>query len=236
VQDMNYAIRKPMFPIPGLTILGTDTEVGKTYVACRVIESLVCEGVRVGVYKPVASGAPTREMSDGFQLWQASGQRRSLDEVNPQHFLAPLAPPMAAELEGRQVSDAMILDGARRWAEHCDLLVVEGAGGLLSPISWTMTNATLAQALKFPVVLISEIRLGVVNQVLTTLTAARALDLSVAAIVLNDLRNVGELASSAHLRLLQAFLNEVPNAPPLTVLGCNDRAFAPRLLWSELAG
>ena len=125
----------------GLTILGTDTEVGKTYVACRIIESLVRQGVKVGAYKPVASGAPTQNQGDGFQLWQASNQHGSLDNVNPQHFLAPLAPPVAAELEGKEVSDRLILDGAQYWKGLSEFLVVEGAGGLLSPISWSMTNA-----------------------------------------------------------------------------------------------
>ena len=90
--------------LDGLTILGTDTEVGKTFVACRILESLVRQGIAVGVYKQVASGAQTLEQSDGFQLWQASDQRGSLAEVTPQSFLAPLAPPIAAELEGKQVS------------------------------------------------------------------------------------------------------------------------------------
>lgn len=158
--------------LQGLTILGTDTEVGKTYVACRILESLVEGGVAAGAYKPVASGASTLEQSDAYQLWQASGKRGSVHDVCPQSFKAPLAPPVAAELEGLQVSDQMILDGAKAWSDNCELLVLEGAGGLMSPISWSMTNADLAVQMRFPVVLVSENRLGVVNQVLTALTAA----------------------------------------------------------------
>jgi len=215
----------------GLTILGTDTEVGKTYVACRIIESLVLEGVKVGAYKPVASGAPTRNLSDGFQLWQASDQRGSLDDVNPQFFLAPLAPPVAAELEGKQVSDRLILDGAQHWEGLCEFLVVEGAGGLLSPISSTMTNATLAIALNFPIVLVSENRLGVVNQVLTTLTAARSLGLIVSVIVLNEFNTLGDISSATNLRLLQSFLERGSDPPMLTVLRRNERNFVPKVSW-----
>jgi len=218
----------------GLTILGTDTEVGKTFVACRILESLVRDGVAVGAYKPVASGAPTLEQSDGFQLWQASGQRGSLADVTPQRFLAPLAPPIAAELEGLRVSDALIFDGARHWSGRCQFLVVEGAGGLMSPISWTMTNAALALELQFSVVLVAENRLGVVNQVLTTLTAARSIGLHVCCIVLNEIRNTEELAIQSNERLLRRFLEKFSDAPKITRLPCDGEGFMPAVRWQDL--
>ena len=218
----------------GLTILGTDTEVGKTFVACRILECLVRDGVAVGAYKPVASGAPTLEQSDGFQLWQASGQRGLLAEVTPQRFQAPLAPPIAAELEGKQVSDELIIDGAKHWATSCQFLVVEGAGGLMSPISWTMTNAALALKLQFPVVLVSENRLGVVNQVLTSLTAARSMGLHVCCIVLNEIQNTEERAVQSNERLLQRFLAPFPNAPRITRLPHGGDVFAPAVRWQDL--
>lgn len=190
-------------------------------------------GVAVGAYKPVASGAPSLEQRDGFQLWQASGQRGSLAEVTPQNFLAPLAPPIAAELEGKQVSDKLIIDGARQWSNRCQFLVVEGAGGLLSPISWTLTNAALALELQFPVVLVSENRLGVVNQVLTTLTAARSIRLHVCCIVLNEIRYTEELAVQSNERLLRRFLETYPNAPKITRLPRDGVDFMPTVRWQD---
>ena len=219
----------------GLTILGTDTEVGKTYVACRIVESLVREGVAVGAYKPVASGTPFLEQSDGFKLWQASGQRGLLSEVTPQHFKAPFAPPIAAELENKQVSDQMIMDGALNWASRCEVLILEGAGGLMSPISWTMTNASLALELRFPVVLVSENRLGVVNQVLTTLVAARAIGLKVCSIVLNDLHPITKESASSNERLLQKFIERHPDPPGITTLEYQSKSFLPALRWFDLA-
>ena len=219
-----------MFP-SGLTILGTDTEVGKTYVACRIIESLVQDGVKVGAYKPVASGAPTRSQSDGFQLWQASNQLGTLEEVNPQCFLAPLAPPVAAELEGKQVSDDLILEGAKHWYGKCEMLVAEGAGGLLSPISWNMTNATFAKELGFPIVLVSENKLGVVNQVLTAVTAARSLGLTISVIVLNERIESADIASTTNLRLLKWFLEKDSEHPMVAVLRRNERDFEPKIQW-----
>ena len=219
----------------GLAILGTDTDVGKTYVACRIIETLVLEGVAVGAYKPVASGAPSLEQSDGYKLWQASGHRGLLTGVTPQHFLAPFAPPVAAEMENKQVSDDAILAGARNWASQCDLLIVEGAGGLMSPLSWNMTNASLALEMQVPIVLVSENRLGVVNQVLTALVAARSLGLYVCCIVLNEVKQTTESATNSNARLLRNFIEKYPDPPVITRLEHQSNCFEPIVRWSELA-
>ncbi len=221
--------------LPGLAVLGTDTEVGKTFVACRIIESLVRDGIKVGAYKPVASGAPTREQSDGFLLWQASGRRGTLDEVNPQHFFAPLAPPVAAELEGRQISDECIVNGARHWSGRCEFLVLEGAGGLMSPLSWTMTNAKLASDLQFPIVLVSENRLGVVNQVLTSITAAHALGLTVCCIVLNEKQSICDQSAGTNEHLIQLFLNTLSDPPKMTVIRRNQSNFDTQHVWQNFA-
>jgi len=219
----------------GLTILGTDTEVGKTYVACRILESLVKDGVAAGAYKPVASGASTIEQSDGYQLWQASGKRGSHLDVCPQSFLAPFAPPIAAELEGKQVSDQLILSGANAWRDKCELLILEGAGGLMSPISWSITNADLALEMQFPVVLVSQNRLGVVNQVLTSLTAAQSIGLTVACVVLNSPKGIERGLAESNERLLASFISRSPNSPRLVQLGQNTLEFQPEVDWRELA-
>lgn len=219
----------------GLTILGTDTEVGKTYTACRIIESLVRNGVAVGAYKPVASGALTLEQSDGYQLWQATGKRGKLIDVCPQSFLTPLAPPVAAEIEGKQVSDHLILSGADAWSDHCEMLILEGAGGLMSPISWSMTNADLAKKIRFPVILVSQNRLGVVNQILTTLTAAHSLGLTVACVVLNTPQGIEPGLGETNERLLRSFVQRTADSPSIVHLGQNALAFEKNVAWQELA-
>ena len=221
--------------LAGLTILGTDTEVGKTYVACRILESLVKDGIAAGAYKPVASGASSFEQSDGYQLWQASGKRGTLLDVCPQNFSAPLAPPIAAELERKQVSDQLILDGANAWSENCDLLILEGAGGLMSPISWSMTNADLAVQIQFPVVLVSQNRLGVVNQILTTLVAAQSLGLTVGCVVLNDTCGIDRALAETNERLLTRFVAHKANGPRIVNLEQNALEFQPKVDWTELS-
>ncbi len=213
--------------IPGVMLVGTDTEVGKTFVACRLIEQWVSQCARVGAYKPVASGALSQEGSDANLLWLASGRLGTLKQVNPQSFVAPLAPPMAAELEGREVDDDRIVAGAVAWESECDFLVVEGAGGLMSPISWKMTNASLAQKLQLPLILVASNKLGVVSQVLTTLTAARALQLRIKYVVLNESRAASstlepsvdspygaDFSVGSNYRLLKKFLDEQWPDPP----------------------
>ena len=92
---------------PGLFITGTDTGVGKTYVATLIVRSLLRAGHRVGVYKPVASGCRpergTLVSDDALALWDAAGRPGELERVCPQRFEAPLAPPLAARAEGKEV-------------------------------------------------------------------------------------------------------------------------------------
>ncbi|HUP77356.1 MAG TPA: dethiobiotin synthase, partial [Pirellula sp.] len=203
------------------------------YVACRIIETLVFEGVAVGAYKPVASGAPSLEKSDGFKLWQASGYRGLLADVTPQHFLAPFAPPVAAELENKQVSDDAIRAGARNWVNQCGILIVEGAGGLMSPLSWNMTNASLAYELQIPIVLVSENRLGVVNQVLTSLVAARSLGLRVCCIVLNEVQQIQDSLATSNEGLLRKFIEKYPSPPAISRLEHQSNRFEPAIRWSD---
>lgn len=171
----------------GVFIIGTDTEVGKTYQACRLAEALVAAGRRIGVYKPVASGASSTSPSDAQLLQAAARSNIALNRICPQIFSAALAPPVAARMEGSQVDEQKLMAGARWWKSHCDFLIVEGAGGALSPISDSLSVLDLALALQLPVVLVAANRLGAVNHVLLTLEALFARALPIAGIVLNEL-------------------------------------------------
>lgn len=188
----------------GLILTGTDTDVGKTHVGCLIAEHLVRSGWRVGAYKPVASGFPSWAGSDGQRLWDATGRTASPDLVSPQRFDAPFAPSVAATMEGKAVDEQQIFDGARRIADTCDLLLIEGAGGLLSPISPVLTNADLAVAWHTPIVIVANWRLGVVHQILATMLAAEWFNLPVAAIVLSAA--VDENPHPTHRSLLVDFL------------------------------
>jgi dethiobiotin synthetase len=177
--------------LPGLFITGTDTDVGKTYVGALIARSLHQAGHRVGVYKPAASGCRRdgNELisDDALALWQAAGKPGTLDRVCPQRFTAPLAPHLAARAEGREIDREQLRDGLNYWRERSDILLIEGAGGLLAPIDDEQYFADLAHDLGFPLVVVSKNALGTINHTLLTLHAARTLHggLPVAGIVLN---------------------------------------------------
>jgi dethiobiotin synthetase len=177
--------------IRGLFITGTDTEIGKTYVAVLIIKSLVAAGHRVGVYKPAASGCRRDgEMlvsEDALALWHAAGTPGTLAEVCPQAFAAAKAPHLAAAAEGKRLDAELLRRGLEVWLARSDVVIVEGAGGLLSPLGEDEFVADLAYDLGFPLLVVADNRLGAINHVLQTLVAAATFrdGLSVAGIVLN---------------------------------------------------
>lgn len=194
----------------GFFVTGTDTEVGKTYFVCQYARERILQGHRVGVYKPAASGFPREDhRSDASQLHRSLGEQGAnvrLEQINPQCFLAPLAPPLAARAEGVLVDQELLVRGADAWKDDCDCLIVEGAGGLFSPITWSMTNADLAKRLGFPLILVAENRLGCVHQILSTLRAAISMGLDFRAVVLNQVRPSCDAASIQNRELLAPFL------------------------------
>jgi dethiobiotin synthetase len=176
----------------GLFITGTGTGVGKTYVAALIARQLRDAGRRVGVYKPVASGCEVRDgqliSPDAVALWEAAGRPGTLEQVCPQMFAAPLAPHLAARGEGRRVDPKLLRSGIEFWRESSDVVIVEGAGGLMSPVSDDDYNADLAAEFGYPLVVVSANVLGTINSTLQTLVTANTYcdGLDVAGIVLNS--------------------------------------------------
>ena len=191
--------------IPGLFITGTDTGVGKTYVAGLIARALAAGGRRVGVYKPAASGCTrqggTLVSDDAVALWNAAGRPGELERVCPQRFAAPLAPHLAARAEGKMLDAAVLRQGLEYWRERSEIVLVEGAGGLMSPLGERKGDsphlceapfgpfrqmgtvpfspldsyvADLAEEFAFPLVVVSRNVLGTINQTLQTLIAAAA--------------------------------------------------------------
>jgi len=174
-----------------LLITGTDTDVGKTWISCLLIRQLRSEGVAVGAYKPVCSGAidhgnRTLTWPDVEQLADAIEWTGSRDQICPQRFRAAVAPNVAAELEDLAVHDALLASGLKPWESMASHVIVEGAGGLLCPLSDQSTVADLAAKLNACVLIVAANRLGVINHTLLTVQAALARRLTIAGMVLND--------------------------------------------------
>ena len=168
---------------------GTDTDVGKTYVASLVAAALVKQGLRVGVYKPVASDC--REVdgeliaADAISLWQAAGRPRTLSDVCPQRYRAALSPPAAAAAEGKMVDANLMRKGADLWTDGFDVRIVEGAGGLFSPLADGVLNIDFAQQFDAArLILVAANRLGVIHQVLAGCEGAQQRGVRVRGIIL----------------------------------------------------
>jgi dethiobiotin synthetase len=175
-------------PPDGFFITGTDTGVGKTAVAVSLAAARRAAGVRVGVYKPVASGVVFDGSSDIERLWEAAGRPLTLGEVCPQAFAAAIAPVQAAAVEGKRVDEQLLRDGIQPWLEASELVIVEGAGGLFSPLGEASLNVDVARDLGLPLVVVDAARLGMIGRTLATVRAARAEGLEVAEVVISHVQ------------------------------------------------
>jgi dethiobiotin synthetase len=169
----------------GLFVTGTDTAVGKTEVACALLAGARAGGLDAIGMKPAQSGVVPGEASDAERLRAACGAVEPLEAICPHSFAAPLAPAVAARAEGRTISFAALVQAARALAARHAAIVVEGAGGLLVPLTEGETYADLAVALGLPVLVVARAGLGTVNHTALTVEALRRRGLAVLAIVLN---------------------------------------------------
>jgi dethiobiotin synthetase len=169
----------------GLFVTATDTGVGKTEVACALLRAARQAGLDVGAMKPAQSGDEPGVASDAERLAEAAGGGDPPELVCPYRFAPPLAPGVAARLAGVEISLERILEAAGALAARHQALLVEGAGGLLVPLTPTRSYADLAVALGLPVLLVARAGLGTVNHVALTVEALRARRLELAGVVLN---------------------------------------------------
>lgn len=165
-----------------LFLTANDTNAGKTFVATRLISALQRSGMTVAARKPAESGWDAQDpaSSDAAQLAQVTGE--ALNHVCRYRYAAPLAPVFAADVEGQALTQAMLLETLDADA---DLLLIEGAGGLLSPFTQDGDNADFASTLNAPVLIVVHERLGAINQGRMALQSAIARKLKVAGLILN---------------------------------------------------
>ncbi len=152
---------------PVFFVTGTDTGVGKTVLTALLARHLRRRGINVAALKPVASGG----RADARVLRAALDGSLTLAEINPWHFRASLAPVLAARREHKRVTKAAVLAHIRKMQKRFELVLVEGAGGLLSPLGEDFNSRDLIAALRATPIVVGPNRIGVVNQVLLTLGA-----------------------------------------------------------------
>ncbi|HEY4395759.1 MAG TPA: dethiobiotin synthase [Polyangia bacterium] len=199
-------------------LLGTDTGVGKTTIGCGLLHLAHRRGMRLVPYKPaetgcdpepqdarsllhaatfcdchIATSPPTGAHPD-FSALRALTQR----DICPYQFRPPLAPSAAARLAGTAILPRVLQDHAQRLRRCGDALLVEGAGGVLTPYGPALTGADLATLLDLPVLLVAANRLGTINHTALAVSELRRRDVPVLGIVLVDVANVAANAPPDH--------------------------------------
>jgi len=219
-----------------LLVTGTDTGVGKTYVSCGVLRAARAAGRTVAARKPAETGCEPGPGGglvalDGAALHEAAGGGEPVDAVCPIRLPEPLAPAVAARRAGVAIDVAHIVSACRRRAAEVDLLLVEGAGGLLVPIVDRYGYADLACELGAHLLVVVGARLGAINQALLTLEAAARRGLHVAGYVVNHTSATRDLA----IDTLAASLRELTDVPLLAeIVHGGDPASALREVVAEL--
>jgi len=204
-------------------VVGTDTNVGKTYVASALLRHFVNSGKAAAGMKPVASGCELSEHGiwqgqlvndDVVALYEASNVHAALELINPYHFVPAIAPHIAAEKVGVEIDLDLILRSYHTLAEMADVVVVEGAGGFFVPVNDQQTLADLAVKLNLPVILVVGMRLGCINHDLLTVEAIKARGLKLAGWVANqvvpDMPMFSENITSLQQRIEALCLSVVP--------------------------
>jgi dethiobiotin synthetase len=173
----------------GYFITGTDTEVGKTFVAAGLAKAMAETGLRVGVMKPVETGCTVKDETlvpkDAVFLKQAIGTEAQLDTINPYRFKDPLAPSIAARIAGVEIDFEKIKECYGELSKDKDVMLLEGAGGLMVPLAEDKTSADLVLFLELKLIVVAPSRLGVLNHTLLTVRHARDINIEVTAVILN---------------------------------------------------
>jgi dethiobiotin synthetase len=193
----------------GLFITGTDTGVGKTYVACLIIRALRARGREVRACKPVATGAErfgSQWLSDdALRLGEATSSE-NYRSITPWVFPEPLAPSVAARLHGVSLSVERIAAAIHEQAVPSTDLIVEGIGGLLCPLNESETVADLIAALGLPALVVTRNALGTLNHTLLTLEVASSRRLPIVGAIVNETAPSDGLAEQTNAEELRRLL------------------------------
>jgi dethiobiotin synthetase len=171
-----------------LFITGTDTEVGKTYIACGVAEGFVKMGYSVGVMKPVATGL-RKYSTDALKLIKASRVNDNYEIINPVRYGPAVSPNIAGEISGRQVNIPKIMRAFKILSRKYEIMVVEGIGGLMVPLKNDFFVADLVKKMNAYLVVVSRPTIGTLNHTIMTIMLAKACGLSIAGFVINYHKN-----------------------------------------------
>lgn len=223
-------------PLPSSCfVAGTDTNVGKTLIACALLRRFAVRGLQTIGMKPVAAGCENiggvLRCEDVSSLIAASNVAAPYDLVNPYALAQPIAPHIAAQQAGVEIDLGKIASAYRQLAQLADVVVVEGVGGFMVPLNADQTTADLAEMLDIPVILVVGLRLGCLSQALLTAEAIEKRGLRLAGWVANQIEPgmpfLTDNISALKHRITAPLLGTVPYSSRM------DPPFAADLLHDE---
>jgi dethiobiotin synthetase len=210
----------------GVFITGTDTGVGKTYVAAGLARALVRSGVNTGVMKPAETGCRRQAgrliPRDAMLLMKSSNTRDALALVNPYRFKNPLAPLVAAEFEGTNILTRKIVKAYHELARRHDFMIIEGAGGIMVPLRQNYTYRDLARDMELPILIVARPGLGSINHILLTVASLNEKGLHIAGIVINHAQN-GKTGLAEKTN--PALIEKMCDVPIIGIISYRERRF-----------
>jgi dethiobiotin synthetase len=195
----------------GIFITATGTEIGKTVITAGLALALKVVGYRVGVMKPIQSGHPlTASESDGMKLKNWTKSDDSIEQIVTYSFLEPVAPQLAAEITHVKIEPFLIIQQLEKLKTKYDVVLVEGAGGLMTPIKERYCIADLAKAIGWPLLIIAHPLLGTVNHTVLTNLVACQYGLRPVGVILNGLKEAEQDPSVVHNPRLIEQMTKIP--------------------------
>jgi len=193
-------------PGPAIFITGTDTGVGKTIVTAALARHFRAKGLNVGVMKPVETGVedPTTVSPDAALLRWAAQVEDDNDLLSPYRFKLAASPHQAASEAKVDIDLKTIIDAFNTLRQGKDVMLVEGAGGLMVPIRGGYLMADLAGQLGLPLLVVTRPGLGTINHTLLTTFTARAMDLPISGLIINRMPQNPDRVESEAPHLLAA--------------------------------
>lgn len=210
----------------GIFITGTDTSVGKTAVAAGLAGALGLRGYRVGVMKPVQSGAAVRNgelYSQDAEFLMAVTGTVDVELVCPVLLKEALAPGVAARIEGKDIDLSLIKDAYTTLERRYDIVIVEGAGGIAVPLKDKFLISDLITYLGIPAIIVARTGLGTINHTLLTIEHAKNSGISIVGVVMNNYR--GGIAEETNPTIITELtgvpiIGIIPSDPAVDVEGC----------------
>ena len=201
----------------GIFISGTDTGVGKTVVSCALARGLRADGRDIGVMKPAETGVTSNGPEDAQALRTAAGVEDPLSIICPLQYALPAAPEASAEAEGTVVDLEKIESAFGVLSSRHESVLVEGAGGLLVPLTPTLDMAALASQLGLPVLLVARASLGTINHTLLSVALCKQRDLELVGVVISHAEGALSDTDAKNLEVLRRSLGDllIGEVPPV---------------------